>query len=291
MAPEDLNQGRDSLRDLLLWGKEELSGLGQRESLSNAEWLLAYVTGRKKSDFYTDPAEIVSEKEKQKYQELIRRRSEGMPAAYLTGQVYFWDEILNIGPGCLIPRPETELLIEKFIEQSSFKKEDRFSFLDIGTGSGAIAIALLGYFPNACAVAVDVSDKALDVARKNIEKYRLQKRIELIQSDLFLNIKGRQWDVIVSNPPYIVQAEIPNLQEEVRREPVLALDGGEDGLVFYRRILEEASLHLKAGGTIFLELGAGQAAQVMELLQHKGFKAIKIFNDYAGIERVIMANR
>lgn len=238
----------------------------------------------------------------QEFSQIIRARKKRIPLAYLLGKAHFYREVLEVGPGCLIPRPETEILIDCFIKHAGFAKQDSFSFLDLGSGSGAIGIAILREFPNARATFSDVSPTALEYTRKNIERYGLLDRSELVLSDLFsaptfllTRSAGeetggrRKWDAIVSNPPYLSHADFESLQSEVLAEPREALDGGKDGLEFYRRILQEAHLYLKREGWLVMEIGILQAETIAGwMTRANSVIADRIFKDHSGIDRVVM---
>ena len=287
-------QARSVAGDLLSWGKEELASLGPGESQAGAERLLAGVLGVERFRLYLGQGDEVSEEKAGDFRRLIAERKRRRPLAYLLGKVSFWNEILEVGPGCLIPRPETELLVERFLEESGFGKNDSFTFLDLGSGSGAIGIALLRHFPRARATFSDVSPEALEITQKNLGRYDLSNRAEIVCSDLFesfrISGRGRKLNAVLSNPPYLSRADWETAQPEILFEPRMALDGGEDGLDFYRRIAREAPHHLVRGGWLALEAGIHQAAKVSALLLENNFKNIRIFKDYAGIDRVVLAH-
>jgi release factor glutamine methyltransferase len=192
-----------------------------------------------------------------------------------------------VKPGVLIPRPETELLVDLVLEIVGSKAAQ---IVDIGTGSGAIACAIAKNAPLAHLFALDISDEALAVTRQNVQKHYLNKQITVLKSDLLQNAP-LELDIVVSNPPYIPAADIPALMPEVQKEPLLALSGGEDGLMLIRRLITEATLHLKAGGSILIEHGYDQAEAVQKLLQSAGFIGISSKLDLAAIPRVTMAKK
>lgn len=278
----------DSCRGLLLWAGNKLKILGPHESQMEAEWLLAEVLGVVRSELYLEGRSIPIEKREQ-FRSYVTQREKRIPLPYIAGKAYFWEEILEIGPACLIPRPETELLVARFIENSGFKKNDYFRFLDLATGSGAIGIALMRHFPNAHATLADISQEALSVARRNVGHYQLAERTEIVQSDCFENLTKQRWDAIVCNPPYLAEADWQYLEPEIFYEPRQALDGGSDGLDFYRRLLLEVRGHLHVCGWLGLEMGIHQAQTVMAWLEEKRFEVIQCYPDYAGIDRVILA--
>ncbi len=213
------------------------------------------------------------------------------PVQYIIGHTEFCGLDIMVDERVLIPRPETELLVETAVDlvDSRWSMVDRVRILDLCTGSGAIAIALTKRVPDCKIVASDISEEALALAKLNASKLSTGKSIEFVSSDFFNNIKGR-FDIIVSNPPYIARFEFEALQKEVTREPRVALDGGEDGLDFYRRIVLEAPQYLKNGGYLIFEIGFSQAREVKEIIEGAGlFKVTDIKKDFNGIDRVILA--
>lgn len=282
---------RDSWKALLAWGKEELSALGPRESQIDAEYLFEEASDQKKWQLYLEDGSRPAPEAVETYRRWIGARKRRIPTAYVTGRAYFREEILEVGPGCLVPRPETERLVDAVLETAGFERGQAFSFLDLGTGSGAIALALLRHFKNARALLSDISPEALAIAGRNVETAGVRQRAGLMQSDLFESLSGLKWDLIVSNPPYLAAQDWADIEPELVHEPRIALDGGVDGLKVYRRTLERAAEFLRPGGWIFFESGRGQAPAVANLLAEKQFVNIKIWNDYAGIERVIAGQR
>lgn len=294
MRPERI----ETLGDLLSWGKEELASLGPHESQICAERLLAELSGLNRSELYLEAHQAIREKTFpgaamnlfEKFGEFIAKRKARVPVAYILGKASFWNEILEVGPGCLIPRPETEMLIEHFLSNSGFGKQDPFSFLDLGAGTGAIGIAVLRHFTNAKVTFSDISEEALKMTQKNITGYGLAERSSVVLSDLFDSFGGCKWNAILSNPPYLAESDWENAQPEILFEPRVSLDGGTDGLDFYRSIIQEAPNHLETGGMIALEVGMGQAEKICGLLSKQPFKNISVHKDLAGIDRVVMAN-
>ncbi|MDD5428924.1 MAG: peptide chain release factor N(5)-glutamine methyltransferase [Candidatus Omnitrophica bacterium] len=211
------------------------------------------------------------------------------PVQYIIGHTEFCGLDIEVNEKVLIPRPETELLVEKAVEVAKSQKTG-VRVLDLCTGSGNIAIALTKSVSDCKIVASDISEEALDVARSNARRLGVSGRITFIHSDLFTDINDK-FDIIVSNPPYIAKFEFETLQEEVLREPRIALDGGDDGLDFYRKIIEAAPSYLKSGGHILFEIGFGQAAQIKEIIVagRGDFKLIELAKDLNGIDRVIIA--
>ena len=280
-----------TFQGILSWGIRELQILGPEEARASAEWLLTEVSGLERFELILRadshaPADLVK-----KFRAFIAGRKKRVPLAYLTGKACFWDEVLEVGPGCLIPRPETEILVEKFLENSGFDRAGRFSFLDLGSGSGAVGIAILRSFSGARAAFSDISEEALEITRNNLSRYGLLERAEIIQSDLFGGFSSDiRWDAIFCNPPYLSEKDWEEVAPELLFEPRRALDGGEDGLDFYRRIKNQAPRFLNPEGRLVLETGIRQAQTVAAWLgETRFFKNIQIFKDHAGIERVVMS--
>jgi len=250
----------------------------------NAEHLLAHVLGKKnRIDLYLEFERPLGEGERAPLRELIRRRSEGIPLQHLLGTVDFLGNIFATDARALIPRPETEQLVEIVIAAGPFEK-----IADIGTGSGVIAVSLALKFPHAAVTACDISPAALDLARENAERHKTTELITFCESDLVGSLAG-PFDAIVANLPYIPQGEMASLSREVRHDPDLALDGGPDGLDLIRRLAGEAASKLAPGGLLALEFGHGQAGQVFEILSSHNFRDISRRRDYQNIERFLTA--
>jgi len=284
----------DSWQGLLLWGQEELAGLGLREARTSAEYLLEEASGLKCWQIRLRAEEKPAAALAEKYCGWIEQRRQRVPAAYVTGKAYFRDESLDVGPDCLVPRPETELLVEAVIQGTGFETARRFEFLDLGTGSGAIAVSLLKYFPNASAVMADISSGALRAAGQNAERCGVAGRCQILTSDFFSAFQSadlkKAWPVIVSNPPYLAEADWQRVEPELLYEPRVALDGGRDGLDAYRRIAREAGDFLEQQGMLFLEVGQGQSSAVRGLLLEQHFTDIRILKDFSGIDRIVTAS-
>ncbi len=273
------------LLDLLRKSTDRLGAAGIEDALPDAEMLVFDAVKMERLDAYMDNPEITGA-DSAKAGRLIKRRIKGEPVQYIIGHVEFHGLFIRVGKGVLIPRPETELLVEEVIRTV---KSDSRTLLDLCTGTGCIALSLARQFPEAQVYGTDLSKKALEYARKNAETNRV-KNVRFVQGSLFGPVKGRTFDIITANPPYIRTGEIETLQREVRDwEPVAALDGGSDGMDFYRAILASAGSHLNPGGFIFLELGYDQAEGVKEIARNEGFREITVINDYAGIGRILKA--
>jgi len=267
-------------KDLVNRVKESLKENGIDED-AEAEWIVSIALDVKRSELYTD--QMVRPIFVEKVNEILEERIEGRPLWYCVGDTDFYGYTIKVDERVLIPRPETEILVEQALKHISNKS----SVLDLCTGSGAIAIAVKKK-SDAKVTAIDVSNEALTLAKENA--ILNQAEIEFIESDLFSKLDANQtkFDVIISNPPYIKSSDILTLQNEVKNyEPTLALDGGEDGLIFYRIIAKKASDFLSDGGVILLECGIGQAQEVSKMFE--GFKTVEIIKDYENIDRIVKA--
>lgn len=263
------------------------AGRGIASARLDAELLLAEVLATDRVGVYLRFDRPLGRNEVDAYRAFIKRRGDGEPVAHLMGRREFWSRSLVVTSDVLVPRPETELVVERALASIDVPAR-ALRILDLGTGSGAIAIALAVELPNATITAVDVSPAAAAVAERNVAAHGLAARVRVVVSDWTAALAADdRFDLVVSNPPYIPSAEIPTLSPEVRREPVLALDGGADGLAAYRRIVAEAARVLEPDGALLCEIGAGQAAAVADLFAAAGFGEVDRFADLAGIERVI----
>jgi release factor glutamine methyltransferase len=264
----------------------------------NAELLLARSLNLSREGLYRSLHDLLQEKEREALEKMIQRRISGEPLQYILGQQEFWSIDLKVDSRVLIPRPETELLIEQSLPILSEISLKRNPFvLEIGTGSGAIAVALAKEVRNLFLIATDISRDALIVAKENAKSAGVLDRIKFVTGDLFSlfhPMKGRvTFDLILSNPPYIVRRKIDTLSEEVKDyEPRIALDGGEDGLAFYRCIIPEASFYLREGGWLVLEIALGQGGDVCAMIEDEGnFLEPLCIPDLSGIGRVVKAQK
>lgn len=252
------------------------------DDFADFDWICVEITGKRRSELPF--IKEFSEKELEKINEAVEKRLKHIPLGYIFGKSNFYGYDFIVNSDVLIPRLDTEVLVEEVIKEIKNRGEN-VSVLDIGTGSGAIAITI-NKETGAKVFAVDVSEKALNVARKNAELNNAE--IEFFKSDLFENISNLKVDIIVSNPPYIETAEIGELMPEVKDfEPILALDGGESGLEFYEKIINQAKKQMNVGGKIFFEIGFNQGESVAELMK-KQFKNVCVKKDYLGNDRVVM---
>lgn len=268
----------------LEWGTQELGFLGEREAREECEQILEALFGVSRVELYLalNPEPLLYPQ----YSQLVRARKKRTPLAYLLGKAPFWDEAFKVEKGIFIPRPETETLVETFLKGGGFSKDESFHFLDLGTGSGNIAVILARLFPRSHGAATDLSFKALRVAEQNAACFGVAKRLFFLQADGLSAFEKGMFDVIFSNPPYVASREWETLEPEVHEEPRLALDGGEEGLEFYGKILRELRC-LKPGGSLWVEIGWGQAPSVQSLFEKKGFRETHVFNDLNHTERIV----
>ena len=251
----------------------------------NAEYLLAHVLGKKKRiDLYLEFERPLGEKERAPLRDLVKRRSEGIPLQHILGTAEFCGHTFTCDARGLIPRPETEQLVELILKSSP----DAASILDVGTGSGVIAISLALARPTAKVSACDLLPAALSLAQENAARHQLGDRIAFFQSDL-LAATSDTFAVIAANLPYIPTADISDLSREVQKDPLTALDGGPDGLVLVERLVAQAKSRLVPGGLIALEIGHDQAERVMALLAANNYRDIAPHRDYQDIQRFVLA--
>lgn len=302
------------------WGTAELDRAGVRDARWDAELLLRHCAGVSRAQFLAYPERALNEQQIERFRAAIWERSVGVPVQYIVGSTEFYGREFVVTPAVLIPRPDTEVLVEEAIrrlsalssqlskeglqppasslqplEQSTVNSQPStplqsppLQLLDLCTGSGCIGLSIAVERGDANVTLGDISGEALEVARTNAERLGLAARVEIVRGDLFAPVRGRKFDVIVSNPPYISTEEIPTLDMEVQSEPILALDGGPDGLQFYRRIASEAPMYLNPGGWLLLEVGHTQGIEVSQLLKNAGFLDVEVSPDLAGRDRVVV---
>lgn len=274
-----------SYRELLSQGCDELQSAGIEEYKLDSWYLLEHVIRRDRSWYFVHMEEDASAEEVSRYEELIHKRSRRIPLQHLTGTAYFMGLEFKVDGNVLIPRQDTEVLVEEALRRIKPGAE----ILDMCTGSGCILLSILYNAENAVGTGADISLNALQIAREN--SHRLGIKAKFIHSDLFAEVKGT-FDVIVSNPPYIPADVIPGLMEEVREhEPRMALDGGRDGLDFYRKIVVSSLEYLKSGGWLLFEIGQEQGTDVMKMMRDAGMEEIEVVQDLAGLDRVVIGRK
>jgi len=283
-----------TIQKLLNWTSEYLTNKGVDSPRLSAELLLSHALGIKRIELYTQFDKQVPQQQLDKLHDMVKRAGLHEPVAYLTGKTEFYSLELDITADCLIPRPETELLVQRAIELLRTRSGIQY-VCDLCTGSGCIAAAIAKNFPDARVTATDISAAALEVAARNVEKHRLKEHIQLLCGDLFepviQQLDVNQFDLIVCNPPYVSAAEYEILDKNVKEyEPESALLAGADGLDVYRRIIKKVDEFLKPGAALMLEIGYAQGPAVRELLEQTGaFVEIKIEKDPQDNDRVVTA--
>lgn len=267
-------------------GSRILNEAGIEESTLDARLLLEAVCGTDRNDLLVHGEQPVAPEAEEKYLNWIRQRAEHIPLQQLTGEQDFMGLTFSVNEHVLIPRQDTEILVEEVLKEL----HDGMRVLDMCTGSGCILLSLLHYSNDCEGLGVDLSAEALEVAGRNVLKVltpEKEEHVHFLQSDLFEKVEGK-FEIIVSNPPYIASAEVEKLMPEVRdHEPRMALDGTEDGLEFYRRIIAEAGQYLVSSGMLFFEIGYDQGQAVSELMREHGYREVQVVQDYAGLDRVV----
>ena len=278
-----------SIAEAILQGAHKLRQAGVPEARREAGSLLAYVLGRDRSFILSHAEDPIGGEQAERFRQYLERRAQGEPLQYITGHQEFFGLDFEVTRDVLIPRPETELLVETALKL--FNGSDCAPFIcDVGTGTGCIAISLLHELPQARATALDISPDALAVAERNAAHHSVADRIEFVLSDCFAALDPREssFDLIVSNPPYIEEGAMAGLQREVRDfEPRLALAAGADGLAIIRRLLLEVASCLKTGGYFLIEIGFNQALAVERLINPNVWKLLDVYKDLQGIPRTV----
>lgn len=281
-----------TIGELLDWTARFLAEKGSEFPRLDTEVLLAEALGCRRIDLYTRYADTAADDARQRFRELIRRRIEGCPVAYLVGRKEFFSLPLDVSPAVLIPRPESEFVV---MECLRFAKDmPAPTILDLGTGSGNLAVAIAHQHKAARITAVDLSPDALEIARKNAAKHGVADRITFLQGDLFGPVPaGSLFDFVVSNPPYIPRDDIAQLAPGVRDcEPHLALDGGPDGYAIFDQIVASAGDFLQPGGHVIIEIGSPQEKHAREKIEQQGgYTLMPTIHDYSGHPRVVCAKR
>ena len=281
-------------KELLEEGYQILNSAEIEEARLDAWLLLEFAADIKRAWYYAHMDETAETAVAEQYRQLCEKRAQHIPLQHLTGQAYFMGYEFYVDDRVLVPRQDTETLVEEAI--SHLRELPAPKILDMCTGSGCILLSLLMELPQASGTGADVSADALEVAKENTRRLGLEKRAELIQSDLFSanyfeknsRKKCMEYDMLISNPPYIRTADIDGLMDEVRlHDPRLALDGKADGLYFYEKITEQAGKYLKPGGWLIYEIGCDQGKDVAEIMKKKGFIQIEVKKDLAGLDRIV----
>lgn len=282
-----------TIRQAVASATEELARAGVPEPRLTAMRLLAEILHKDRIYILTRPEEMLAEETLHRFRNAVARRAQGEPLQYITGHQEFYGLDFLVTPDVLIPRPETELIVEHVLARN---RAPRPLIIDVGTGSGCIAIALAVHLPTAHLLALDISESALAVARRNAERHGVAERIEFLQSDLFSALHQQkppvQADFIVANPPYIADSEAATLPRDVREyEPAVALFAGKDPLGFHRRLLHESPRFLAPGGFLICEMGYGQYPQIQAIIDASVWRVVEVAKDLHGIERTLVLER
>lgn len=277
------------LGELLSEIKKILEKQGIIDYICEAEIIFSHILNKDRLSLYLDFNEIVDEEETEKIIHIVKRRIYNRePVQYIFGSTFFYGYLFKVSPSVLIPRKETELLVEEVIELA--KNFEHPKILDLCTGSGAIAISLAKVLEKAEITASDISEEALKIAKENAILNKVN--INFIQSDLFNNINNNTFDIVVSNPPYVSEEEYNLLNDEIKKyEPKIALLAGNDGLLFYKKIIKNISNYLKKNSRLALEIGYNQLELIKSILKENDFEIVKVIKDYQGINRVIIVRK
>jgi release factor glutamine methyltransferase len=259
----------------------------------NAELLLLFVLSRERAYLYAHPERELTPDEQSNFDEVVRERARGCPTQYITGHQEFWGLDLLVSPAVLIPRPETEHVVETVLElvkEYRFDGPGRLKLVDVGTGSGCIALAMASELPHAEIHACDISEEALEIARVNAARLALGGRVLFRKSDLLSVYAGEHFDFVISNPPYVGECDADKVQKQVREfEPKVAVFSGREGMEIYRRLVPQAHKHLRPGGWLVAEIGYSEEDNVRNLLA--GWAEIQVTPDLQGIPRVVAARK
>ncbi len=280
---------------ILKWTEQYFASKGIESPRLDAEVLLSHVLKKERIYLYVHFDEPLEAPELASYKECIKKRLEHMPVAYITGIREFMGLDFHVTPSVLIPRPDTEILVQTAMD--NLKKIEATGrgllFADIGTGSGAVCLSMLSYMPELQGVTVDISKEALEIARGNAESLGVSERIEFLEGDMLEPLAGRSFDAIVSNPPYIPERDIEGLEPEVKcYEPMGALVAEDEGLFFYKKLMQDAPKLLKTGGFLALEAGIHEAGPIKEIGERSGdWENIEVIKDLAGIDRVVVLRK
>lgn len=280
-----------TIKKLIDWTTQYFKNHAIEDPRLDVELLLSHVLKKQRIFLYTDFEQIVNPEELAQFKSYIQKRLKGISTAAIIGEKDFMGVTFHVNENVLIPRPDTETWLEKVIQYH--RGDPDIEVADLGTGSGAILLSFLYYCKEAKGVGVDISPKALEVAKANGEQLKLSDRATWLEGDYIDALPAETlYDGILTNPPYIPSADISGLAQEVRSEPLLALDGGDDGLIFYRRLAEKAADHLKPGGFLAMEFGIHQWEPILDLFKATGqFEDFEVIKDYGGIERAIYCKR
>lgn len=291
-----MEKKRKKIKELLNWAIPYLKKKGVDDPRLNAELIAEKITGKPRISFYIEPDFLLEDEDLAKFEREIKRRGRRVPVEYIIGEKYFMDCKLIVSPGVYIPRPETEILVEEALKILEKLKYPLLKVVDLGTGTGNIAISIAKRVQKVKIYAIDLSLKAIKIAKMNAQLNRVEEKIDFLMGDLFFPLQKKNLkdkiDLIVSNPPYVDRKKLKDLPPEVKKEPDFALDGGPEGLSFYKRIISESPIWLKNGGWLLLEIGYNQDKKVAQLLQQeKRLNLCRIVKDFNGNPRVIIVQK
>lgn len=293
MKDDTARAGMPTIAEVLKQASTRLREAGVANDLLDAQTLLAEALGRDRTYLIVNFNQELTPDVIEKFHTLIERRAAGEPLQYITGRQEFYGLEFEVTPAVLIPRPETELIVEETLRLAHLTNNDQPLIIDVGTGSGCIAVTLARELDGARVIALDISKAALAVARRNAARYDLLDRIEFLESDLLSAVRSEvQADFIVSNPPYVAAEEMPGLQREVRDwEPNTALTDNADGLSFYHRLLGDVPAYLKRGGYFLCEIGYNQAARIEDLIDRRKWREARMLDDLQEIPRTLVVRK
>ncbi|MCF7889602.1 peptide chain release factor N(5)-glutamine methyltransferase [Candidatus Bipolaricaulota bacterium] len=278
-----------TVKEILDWTRDYFKGAGVERSRLEAEQLLAHTLDVDRIQLYMNPDRPLDDKELNNFRPLVKERKSGQPLQYITGQVSFMGLSLKIDNRALIPRPETEEMTEEILGE--FRDYEDVKVLDLGTGSGAIAIALARFLVEPNVTAIDNSPEALELAKENARRNDLEKEIEFRHSNWFSEV-SENYDVIVSNPPYVPSAKLEELKEEIKdHEPTEALDGGEEGTREIKNILDQVEGYLSEGGAVFLEIGHDQGGEIKNYAAAQNLSEVRLIEDSQGTDRILCGSK
>ncbi len=279
-----------TVQRLLKWTEEYLEKRGISSPRWEAEQLLAHLIDANRLDLYLDPHRPLLPQELTTFKDLVKRRTQGEPLQYITGRQGFWKHEFRVEPGVLIPRSDSEVLVQATLE--GLKKIECPRILDVGTGTGCLIISILADLPKARGVATDIGTQALRLARGNATRIKVQDRLSFVLGDLLTPFKEEAFHAIISNPPYVAEEEWDSLPKEVRdKEPPQALKGGKEGLFYLGRLIAQGWRHLLPGGFLIMEIGWQQMDKVMDLFKGKPYTGIEFFSDLGGRDRMVLGRR
>ena len=273
--------------ELIKFGSKLLKENNILSHMLDSEILLSKTLRKSREEILVNFDQEINKKNILKFEKFIERRTKKEPIAYIVEEKEFWSKQFNVNKNILIPRPETELLVDKVLK---IFKEKKISILDVGTGSGCILLSLLSELKDSCGVGIDVSKEAIFVAKINRHRLNLENRAKFFKQSI-MSVINKKFDLVVSNPPYIERNNIKNLSEDVKRyEPRLALDGGNDGLDLIKKVIYKSRKVLKINGTLALEIGNEQIKKVSKILFDNNFRIVHLVNDYKDNVRCVIAN-